>query len=91
MTHYAIVEKATERIVQMHAHYVFGNAQPVACTDEELQAALSELGDPATFEIHRAPDGFDPADCEKTLRFDAKKQQLQVAIREPRKSKKGDA
>jgi len=89
MTHYAIVEKATGRIVRMHAHYLFGNAQPVACTDEELQAAVSELGDPARFEIHRVPDDFDPADREKTLRFDAEKKHLQVASRVPRKSKKG--
>jgi hypothetical protein len=89
MTHYAIIEKATGRIVRMHAHYVFGNAQPVACTDEELQVALSELGDPATYEIHRAPDDFDLADRAKMLRFDTKKKQLQVASREPRKPKKG--
>jgi hypothetical protein len=89
MTHYAIIEKATGRIVRMHAHYVFGNEQPVACTDEELQVAISELGDPETFEIHRVPDDFDLADREKTLRFDAEKKQLLVAIRERRNSRKG--
>ena len=88
MMHYAIVEKATGRIVRMHAHYVFGNAQPVTCTDEELQAAISELGDPEKFEIHHTPDDFDPADREKTLSFDAKKRYLEVAGRRPRKSKK---
>jgi hypothetical protein len=88
MAHYAIVEKATGRIVRLHAHYVFGNAQPVKCTDEELQAATSELGDPTKFEIHRLPDDFDPADREKVLRFDVQKKHLQMAIRKPRQSKK---
>jgi hypothetical protein len=89
MTHYAIVEKATGQIVRMHAHYLFGNAQPVACTDEELQAIVSELGDPANFEVHRVPDNFDLADRDQVLRFDAEMKHLQVAIRKPRKLEKG--
>jgi hypothetical protein len=90
MTHYAIVEKATGYIVRMHSHYVFGNEQPVTCPDEELRAAIVELGDPARFEIHAAPADFDPGNRAKTLVFDPAARQLQVAAREPRRAGKGE-
>lgn len=90
MTHYAIVEAATGKIVRMHAHYVFGNEQPVTCSDEELRAALAEVGDPAMLEIHAAPADFDPGDRQKTLVFDAALKHLRVAARAPRQSGKGE-
>ena len=91
MTLYAIVEKATGKIVRIHAHYVFGNAKPVDCSDEEIQAAVMELGEPAKYEVHKAPDSFDPADRTKTLLFDSKKNHLRVTTREQRKPKQGRA
>lgn len=90
MTHYAIVDKASGKIVRMHTHYVFGSEQPVTCSDEELRAAIAELGDPARFEIHRAPDQFNPADREKTLRFNPASNDLNVVDRAPRASRKGE-
>ena len=90
MTHYAIVETATGKIVRMHSHYVFGNEQPVTCSDEELRAAIVELGDPARYEIYTAPADFDPGNREKTLVFDPAVKHLQVAARAPRRSGKGD-
>ncbi|HWW69799.1 MAG TPA: hypothetical protein VN089_07660 [Duganella sp.] len=89
MTHYAIVETATGKIVRMHSHYVFGNEQPVTCSDEELRAALADLGDPARFEIHAVPADFDPGDRQKTLQFDPALKHLRVAARAPRQSGKG--
>jgi hypothetical protein len=91
MTHYAIVETATGKIVRLHSHYVFGNERPVTCSDEELRAAVAELGDPAGFEVHAAPADFDPANRGKTLVFDPAIRQLQVAARAPRRSAKGEA
>ena len=90
MTHYAIVETATGKIVRMHSHYVFGNEQPVTCADEELRAAVVELGDPARYEVHAAPPDFDPANRDKTLVFDAAVKRLQVAARAPRGAAKGE-
>lgn len=90
MAHYAIVETATGKIVRMHANYVFGNEQPVTCSDEELRAAIAELGDPAGFEVHAAPADFNPGDREKTLVFDPAIKQLQVAARARRQSGKGE-
>lgn len=89
MTHYAIVETATGKIVRMHSHYVFGNDQPVTCSDEELRAAIAELGEPGRFEVHTAPAGFDPGNREKTLVFDPALRHLQVAARQPRASAQG--
>ena len=90
MTHYAIIETATGQIVRMHAHYEFGSEQPVACPDEELQAIIAELGDPAAFEAHVVPAGFNPADRVTTLRFDPASKQLAVAVRETPTSSKGE-
>jgi hypothetical protein len=90
MTHYAIVETATGKIVRLHSHYVFGNEQPVTCSDEELRAAIAELGDPAGFEVHTAPAGFDPGNRGQTLVFDAAVKHLRVAARAPRRSAKGE-
>lgn len=90
MTHYAIVETATGKIVRMHSHYVFGNEQPVTCSAEELRAAIADLGDPGRFEVHTAPADFDPANREKTLVFDAAMGHLLVAARQPRKSAQGE-
>ena len=89
MTHYAIVESATGKIVRLHAHYVFGNEQPVTCSDDELRAALADLGDPARFEVHAAPAEFDPGDRQKTLLFDTALKHLRVAARAPRQSGRG--
>lgn len=90
MTHYAIVETATGQIVRMHAHYEFGSEQPVACPDDELQAIIAELGDPANYAAHAVPAGFNPADRTMTLRFDPASKQLAVAAREAPKSSKGE-
>lgn len=89
MTHYAIVETATGKIVRMHSHYVFGNEQPVTCSDEELRAAIAELGEPGRFEVHTAPADFDPGNREKTLVFDPALRHLQVAARPPRAAAQG--
>jgi hypothetical protein len=90
MTHYAIVEMATGKIVRMHAHYDFGSEQPVACPEEELQAVVAEMGDPADFAVHAVPAHFNPADRDTMLRFDPERQQLEMAARETNTSRKGE-
>ena len=58
---YVIYDRATGEVVETFTKYVLGNDEPVACTEEEVLAAVEGDAPGRELAVAAAPEGFRPS------------------------------